>query len=233
MCGGISVIGVFVFTIYKNKIKYLISLAGRWCSSRVQSSLVLPCLISLLDSAFLLLSFLFPLLFLSVTFDASLFIQKRTAQESLIPTHPSIPSCIVDLSIPVLAYPHKPPISTPMDIYTSAFSYPRRPRHARNTTPPLDFPSHSQSDRYQQPQFQPPHHNGHAEPHVTPTALETEAVQKLAVLAMTTQGCHVSFSIADHGTGWNFLLSGAYQQVLFARGTILKDCPIQVGLPPV
>ena len=122
-----------------------------------------------------------------------------------------------------------------MEIYTSAFSYPRRPRHARNTTPPLDFPSHSQSDRYQHqpPQFQPPHHNGHTEPHVTPTALETEAVQKLAVLAMTTQGCHVSFSIADHGAGWNFLLSGAYQQVLFARGTILKDCPIQVGLPPV
>jgi D-alanyl-lipoteichoic acid acyltransferase DltB (MBOAT superfamily) len=45
---------------------------------------------------------------------------------------------------------------------------------------------------------------------------------------MTAQGCHVSFSIADHGAGWNFLLSGAYQQVLFARGTILKDCPIQV-----
>ena len=118
-----------------------------------------------------------------------------------------------------------------MEAYTTAFSYPRKPRH--NTTPPLDFPSHSQPDRYQQPHFQPPHHNGHVEPHVTPTAPDTEAVQKLAVLAMTTQGCHVSFSIADHGTGWNFLLSGAYQQVLFARGTILKDCPIQVGLSPI
>ena len=117
-----------------------------------------------------------------------------------------------------------------MEIYTTAFSYPRRPRHARNTTPPIDFPSHSQSDPYQQSPFQPPHHNGHTEPHVTPTAPDTEAVQKLAVLAMTTQGCHVSFSIADHGGGWNFLLSGAYQQVLFARGTILKDCPIQVCL---
>jgi hypothetical protein len=31
------------------------------------------------------------------------FIRNQTAQESLIPTHPSIPSCIVDLSIPVLA----------------------------------------------------------------------------------------------------------------------------------
>ncbi|KAH9964452.1 hypothetical protein BC827DRAFT_1259521 [Russula dissimulans] len=72
-----------------------------------------------------------------------------------------------------------------MEIYTTAFSYPRRP---------------------------PPHHNGHTEPQVTPTALDTEAVQKLAVLAMTTQGCHVSFSVADHGAGWNFLLSGAYQQ---------------------
>lgn len=114
-----------------------------------------------------------------------------------------------------------------MEIYTTAFSYPRRPRHARNASPPLDFPSHSQSDPYQQTQFQQSHHNGHAEPHVTPSAPDTEAVQKLAVLAMTTQGCHVSFTIAEYGTGWNFLLSGAYQQVLFARGMILKDCPVQ------
>ncbi len=120
-----------------------------------------------------------------------------------------------------------------MEIYTTAFSYPRRPRHARNASPPLDFPSHSQSDPYQQTQFQQSHHNGHAEPHVTPSAPDTEAVQKLAVLAMTTQGCHVSFSIADYGTGWNFLLSGAYQQVLFARGMILKDCPVQVCFAPV
>ncbi|KAI0296599.1 hypothetical protein BC826DRAFT_1091014 [Russula brevipes] len=87
-----------------------------------------------------------------------------------------------------------------MEIYTTAFSYPRRPRHARNATPPLEFPSHSQPDPYQPNQFQPPHHNGHStDSHVTPTAPDTEAVQKLAVLAMTTQGCHVSFSIADHG----------------------------------
>ncbi|KAH9176952.1 hypothetical protein EDB89DRAFT_2112417 [Lactarius sanguifluus] len=99
-----------------------------------------------------------------------------------------------------------------MEMYTTAFSYPRRPRHARNASPPLDFPSRSQSDPYQQTQFQQSYHNGHAEPHVTPSAPDTEAVQKLAVLAMTTQGCHASFSIADHGTGWNFLLSGAYQQ---------------------
>ncbi|KAI0307582.1 cytoplasmic protein [Multifurca ochricompacta] len=99
-----------------------------------------------------------------------------------------------------------------MEIYTTAFSYPRRPRHVRNASPLLDLTSHTHPDPYQQAQFQQPHHNGHAEPHVTPTAPDTEAVQKLAMLAMTTQGCHVSFSIADHGTGWNFLLSGAYQQ---------------------
>jgi hypothetical protein len=118
-----------------------------------------------------------------------------------------------------------------MEIYTTAFSYPRRLRHARNPSPPLDFPSHSQPDPYQPTQFQQPHHNGHTESHVAPTAPDPEAVQKLAVLAMSTQGCHVSFSIADHGTGWNFLISGAYQQVLFARGMIIKDCPIQVCSP--
>ncbi len=66
-----------------------------------------------------------------------------------------------------------------MEIYTTAFSYPRRTRHARNASPPLDFPSHSQSDPYQQPQFQQSHHNGHAEPHVTPSAPDTEAVQNV------------------------------------------------------
>ncbi|KAL1715481.1 hypothetical protein EV715DRAFT_207370 [Schizophyllum commune] len=33
--------------------------------------------------------------------------------------------------------------------------------------------------------------------------------------------------LADHGRGWNFLVTGAYQQVMITRGMILKDCPIQ------
>ncbi|KAI0067872.1 cytoplasmic protein [Artomyces pyxidatus] len=112
-----------------------------------------------------------------------------------------------------------------MDIYTTAFAYPRRSRHAHSPRSSLDFTSNPQSDPYAN-SFQQ-HNNGHLDTHVAPSPSDAEAVQKLAVLAMATQGCHVSYTLADQSTGWNFLISGTYQQVMFARGMILKDCPIQ------
>ncbi|KDQ63869.1 hypothetical protein JAAARDRAFT_119390 [Jaapia argillacea MUCL 33604] len=39
-------------------------------------------------------------------------------------------------------------------------------------------------------------------------------------------GCHISFAVADQGKSYNFLISGAYQQVMMARGIVLKDCPV-------
>ncbi|THH21564.1 hypothetical protein EW146_g36 [Bondarzewia mesenterica] len=114
-----------------------------------------------------------------------------------------------------------------MDIYTTAFSYPRRSRHIHSSSSTLEFPTHAQPDVYPPAHFQQLSSNGHLDSHVTPSPSDTDAVQKLAMMAMATQGCHVSFSVADQGTGWNFCISGSYQQVLFARGMILKDCPIQ------
>ncbi|KAI0314982.1 cytoplasmic protein [Amylostereum chailletii] len=113
-----------------------------------------------------------------------------------------------------------------MDIYTTAFSYPRRSRHTHSPSSSLDFHSNNHQDPYAQPPFSNPYSNGYPDAHVAPTPSDSEAVQKITMLAMTTQGCHVSYGIADHGTGWNFLVSGAYQQVLFARGMILKECPV-------
>ncbi|KAF7306713.1 KH domain protein [Mycena indigotica] len=55
---------------------------------------------------------------------------------------------------------------------------------------------------------------------------DAEAIQKLVMMAMSLHGCHISYFQADPGR-WNFYISGSYQQVLLARGMILKECPIQ------
>ncbi|KAA1468592.1 cytoplasmic protein [Dentipellis sp. KUC8613] len=114
-----------------------------------------------------------------------------------------------------------------MDIYTTAFTYPRRSRYAHSSASSLDFASNSQPDGFAPNPFQHPSTNGHVDAHPTPSPSDAEAVQKLAMMTMATQACHVSYAVADQGSGWNFLISGSYQQVLFARGMILKDCPIQ------
>lgn len=112
-----------------------------------------------------------------------------------------------------------------MDIYTTAFSYPRRSRHVHSSSSSLDFPTHPQTDLF--PSHFQQHNSGHVDSHVAPSQADADAVQKLAMMTMATQNCHVSYAVADQGTGWNFCISGSYQQVLFARGMVLKDCPIQ------
>ena len=57
-----------------------------------------------------------------------------------------------------------------------------------------------------------------------------EAVQKVVVAAMQAHGCLISFTRAERGRGWNFHLSGGYQQVMAARGMILRECPVVVRL---
>jgi hypothetical protein len=129
-----------------------------------------------------------------------------------------------------------------MDVYTTSFTYPRRPRHqvhSHNHSPSAsleytaasgggaaaaaDFHSHSHSHA---------HANGHesstAAAAAASSAADGEAIQKLAMVAMSLHGCHVSYFLADQGGGWNFHVTGAYQQVMAARGMILKECPIQV-----
>jgi hypothetical protein len=79
-------------------------------------------------------------------------------------------------------------------------------------------------------QQQNPSSGAHNVSDATTSTPDNEAVQKLAMMAMQIHGCHVSYFAADQGRGWNFHITGAYQQVMVARGMILKECPIQVCL---
>lgn len=101
-----------------------------------------------------------------------------------------------------------------MDAYTTSFVYPRRSRHMLSTASSRDF-----------------HHHEPYKPPILPEHLasDADAVQKLVVMAMQLHGCHVSYYPIDHGTAYNFHITGTYQQVMLTRGLILKDCPIQVG----
>ncbi|KAF9229657.1 cytoplasmic protein [Gyrodon lividus] len=47
------------------------------------------------------------------------------------------------------------------------------------------------------------------------------------MLAMSIHNVHISYLLADAGRSWNFYISGAYQQVIQARGMLLKDSPVQ------
>lgn len=121
-----------------------------------------------------------------------------------------------------------------MDVYTTSFTYPRRSRQ-------FDFQQQAQVDAANaaaaatlaSPSFIDPYSSAVLQ-HQLPTqsisdvSADADAVQKLAVMAMSLHGCHVSYYPVGQGRGWNFHITGAYQQVMAARGLILKECPIQV-----
>ncbi|KIK46295.1 hypothetical protein CY34DRAFT_800644 [Suillus luteus UH-Slu-Lm8-n1] len=87
-----------------------------------------------------------------------------------------------------------------MDIYSTSFTHPRRTRHIHS-----DFPNP-----------------------LPPDPAAPEDVDKLAIHAMSIHNLHISYLPADHGhRGWNFYVTGPYQQVMPARGMLLKDCPVQ------
>ncbi|KAF8523068.1 cytoplasmic protein [Hysterangium stoloniferum] len=99
-----------------------------------------------------------------------------------------------------------------MDIYSTSFSFPSPHSH-------LDFSNNQHRDPYAP--FAPPPQDNYGSGDVT-----ADAVQKVTMAAMQAHGCLVSYTRAERGRGWNFYLSGNYQQVLLARGTIIKDCPV-------
>jgi len=118
-----------------------------------------------------------------------------------------------------------------MDVYTTSFTYPRRSRQLHSPSSSLDFqtdghkPSSSLIDPY--PAQQQLQHPNPKVSDVSVTAADADAIQKLAMMAMSLHGCHVSYYMVDQGRGWNFHITGAYQQVMITRGLILKECPIQ------
>ncbi|KAF8971577.1 cytoplasmic protein [Flammula alnicola] len=116
-----------------------------------------------------------------------------------------------------------------MDVYTTSFTYPRRSRHVHSPASSLDFqPSDLNSTSLIDP-FPPAQHAQHANSKMSDVSAtaDVEAIQKLAMMAMSLHGCHVSYYMVDQGRAWNFHITGAYQQVMITRGLILKECPIQ------
>ena len=133
------------------------------------------------------------------------------------------------MSIPAYStYPPTPRKLTQnliMDVYTTSFTYPRSLRHSHSPASSLDF----QSDiRTSDSLATTPQHLQQKISDVSVTS-DADAIQKLAVMAMSLHGCHVSYFMVDQGKGWNFHITGAYQQVMITRGLILKECPIQVS----
>ncbi|KII93438.1 hypothetical protein PLICRDRAFT_99898 [Plicaturopsis crispa FD-325 SS-3] len=118
-----------------------------------------------------------------------------------------------------------------MDIYTTSFTYPRRSRYTHSPSSSIDFPGASNGSGAQgssDPYMAASHlQHVNANANDSLSASDAEAVQKLAMMAMSLHGCHVSYFPTDQGRGWNFHVTGAYQQVMVARGMILKECPIQ------
>lgn len=117
-----------------------------------------------------------------------------------------------------------------MDIYSISFTHPRRPRHLHS--PSSSFDAHDLR--------LPPHiqHLPENFPSVLPLPVtqpspsnqaDSETVEKLAILARSLHNVQVSYLLSDGGRSWNFYISGAYQQVMLARGILLKDSPIQVS----
>ncbi|KIK71273.1 hypothetical protein GYMLUDRAFT_66480 [Collybiopsis luxurians FD-317 M1] len=113
------------------------------------------------------------------------------------------------------------------ELYTTSFTYPgpRRSRHIPSSSSSLDFAANQNSSDIPFPSHKSFNNSHLAEDVSGPEA--SEQIAKLAMLAMTLHGCHVSYFLADGGRGWNFTVTGAYQQVMVTRGMILKECPIQ------
>lgn len=106
-----------------------------------------------------------------------------------------------------------------MEVYTTSFTYPRssHPHHPASSRD-LSSANHPYNHPHQ-------HANTSSD---SALALDSDAIQKLTIMAMSLHGCHISYHMLDNGRGWNFHVTGAYQQVMLARGMILKECPVQV-----
>lgn len=128
-------------------------------------------------------------------------------------------------------YPLIPSLSTTtMDIYSISFTHPRRSRHLHSPSSSLDahdprLPPHIQHHPENFPSTLP---LPAAQPSPSNQA-DSETVDKLAILARSLHNVQLSYLLSDGGRSWNFYISGAYQQVMLARGMLLKDSPVQVS----
>ncbi|KAF8168337.1 cytoplasmic protein [Crassisporium funariophilum] len=116
-----------------------------------------------------------------------------------------------------------------MDVYTTSFTYPRRSRHGHSPASSLDFQPSDLRGPPLTDSFAAAQHLQHVNSKLQDVSVtaDADAIQKLVMMAMSLHGCHVSYYMVDQGRGWNFHITGAYQQVMITRGLILKECPIQ------
>ncbi|EIW86517.1 cytoplasmic protein [Coniophora puteana RWD-64-598 SS2] len=125
-----------------------------------------------------------------------------------------------------------------MDIYTTSFTHPRRSRHLHSPSSSLDINNGSLTQQQSQEPFPSAHHFSHAQANNTTvmSEVDSEALEKLAVLAMTMHGVHISYFIADQNRGCNFHITGAAPQqrttIKVARSDILDSPSSKPSLKP-
>ena len=121
-----------------------------------------------------------------------------------------------------------------MDVYTSSFVFPRRPRIAAHPGP-YDFQNIASSD-FPFQNIQNGHQNGFRYPNNQPQPFynqeEYEALQAAihtnVVMASHQHAVNISPSPLDDGLSWNYCISGMTRQVMLARGALLKGSPQNV-----
>lgn len=115
-----------------------------------------------------------------------------------------------------------------MDIYSVSFTHPRRTRPIQPSADPhdprLSFPHARNSEHF--PSAIIPAHSPVTQP--AANQAHNDTVDKLTKLVSSLFNVQVSWLLADGGRSWNFHVSGAYPQVMQARGVLLKDSPVQV-----
>lgn len=84
-----------------------------------------------------------------------------------------------------------------MDLYTTAFSFPRA------------LPQQTANERYI----------------LSSNDTQMADVAQVVASAKKTHSCAITYTKADHSKGLVFYLSGGYQNVMAARGTLLRDLP--------
>ncbi len=111
-----------------------------------------------------------------------------------------------------------------MDFYTTSFTYPRVSGSSSQHVPPspLDFAFRQNQFLLGQNAFNVPQDTSAA-------VADAETLQKVVLSASQANTCVISFAKSSQGKGWNFYVSGVYQQVMAARGMVLRECPIQVS----
>jgi hypothetical protein len=121
-----------------------------------------------------------------------------------------------------------------MDMYSTSFVYPRRPRLTHAS---FDFQNAPSSD------FGPGayghHQNGFRYPNnqsgstVLQNQEEYEAMQASihanVVMASHQHGVSITPNALDEGLCWNYCVSGVTRQVMLARENLLRGCPDNVG----